>query len=175
MYDSFYSSRAESGREGGDRTAVVELGFEHLDVFGLLSSVFVDRNEERLERSEVHQQVIYNDVYLTEAFVDFVAEHQSVHPTERMVRYEQVTAIIGQTFDSYGLIADAHVDKCRTDEGYGVEVGVCSQYSVDFVLMNDSFQISDDESGKRFCQTGILVPDNFFQIDSQGVVFFIHY
>ena len=139
-------ARAEPGRERGDLHVALQVFPEQFGVLRLLPAVLVDRDEERIERREVHQQVVDDDFDRSEMALQFVAQHHAVHAAERMVRSEQVASFARQLFEPDRPVTDTHIRQRRADERDRFEVRISLQNTVDFVLVDRAFQIGHYEA-----------------------------
>lgn len=83
--------------------------------------------------------------------IQFVEQHHSVHSSERVVAGEEISAVRVEFFDTYRPVSDVQVLQGGSDEFHRRQMGVTVQDSVYFVLMNDSFEVGDHETGQHAC------------------------
>mgnify|MGYP006994491426 CR=1 FL=1 len=83
-------TRTQPRGEGQNRQVAVERLVETPGVLGALMAVLIDRNPERTQRIEVHEQVVDHHPRIPEITGQLVGQHHAVHPAERVVGGEQV-------------------------------------------------------------------------------------
>lgn len=170
-YPSVMSSRAETGRKRGDLGIALQGVAQRLRVAGVLPAVLVDRDEQRREGPEVHQQIVDDDPHLAETSAQLGAQHHAVHAAERVVRHEQVAAVGGQAVEPLRTVTDPHVRERGPDEADRVEVRIAFQDAVDLVLVDRPLQVRKQRSRQPAGQRRILVANDPFQIDLQAIFF----
>ena len=156
----------EPGRE--DKHLLIGIvGFVYLYTrfFGLCP-VFVDGEEYRFERFNVHEQVVDKKFYFPVVEMSEESDKgNAVEGSQRVIRSKDETAFGGNVFDAYHVGVNIHVVKQVVGKFYAGAILVCIEYVVDFVLMNIPFELTKKKT-RNF--VGVLRGfglNDFFYVD----------
>ena len=109
--------------------------------------MFVDRDPQRAEGFEVHQQVVDHHARIAEAVDQLVGQHHAVHPPERVVRCEKITAFGIEFFEPFDRIGHLPFAETGADELLRRQVPVMLEDVIDFRLMDRTAEPAEDEPG----------------------------
>ena len=85
----------------------------------------------------------------TEAVDQLVGQHHAIHPPERVVRGEEVTAFGIEFFEPFDRIGHLPFAETGADELLRRQVPVMLEDVIDFRLMDRTAEPAEDEPGKR--------------------------
>ena len=94
----------------------------------------------------MHQQVVDHHARIAEAVDQLVGKHHAVHPPERVVRCEKITAFGIEFFEPFDRIGHSPELKTSLDKLLRRKRGILIQNIVDFVLMDRALEPADNES-----------------------------
>ena len=91
-----------------------------------------------------------------------------------MVGDEDVTPTGGEVLNAVGAVADAHVAKGGVVESVSAEMAEVTEDIVDQVLVDDAFQVADDEAGDHPADLRVLVVEDLLNVNLERGIGLCH-
>ena len=128
--------------------------------------MLVDRKPDRLQRFDVHQQVVDHHARIAEPLDQRVGDHHSVQPAEGVVRHEKVALRGIEAFQPVDPVCDTHPFERHMDELLRRAVPSCGEDVVERLFVNGAPEPVPYETGDVFCESGRLFAQHFVDINS---------
>ena len=162
-------ARAESCGEGLDGHVGCETILKDFSPLARLSAVLVYGQQNGPERLYNHQNIVAHRPHIAQHRRYSLGHHQSVHTAKGVVAGKEVATAGFDIFEALGIVAHAHIVQGRANEFDRVERPEVGKNFVNFVLVNNLFQIVNQETRQAFGQLGSFLCQHLFYIYFQHI------